>query len=1085
MRILQVRFKNLNSLVGEWHIDMTHPAYLSDGLFAITGPTGAGKTTILDAICLALYGRTPRLSRISKASNEIMSRQTGECFAEVTFETQAGSFRCHWGQHRARRRPDGELQAPRHEIARADSGDLLDTSIRGVAERIEAVTRMDFRRFTRSMLLAQGDFAAFLQADPDERAPILEQITGTEIYSRISIRAHERARQERERLMSLEAEAGSIQVLDPEQVQATEQALRSRQAEEAALAHQLDEQRKALNWLQLVDTLKGELAQLTEEAERIQVQLRAFEPKRGILRQALNAATLEGRYATLCALRKQHADDRAALQRLHDALPEQESLVRQHARMLESALAHTTEMKQAVKAAAPRWQQVRLLDQRLAEQQKNLADDRHRIERAIAHMKADQDALRAVQAQHATTEQALAQCARYLNAQARDAWLVGGLTGLEEQSASLTQLQRQISVQEEACRTATAALHDAAQVMAARKQHRAVHADTLASTLEAGRRSQDALHQLLGGRLLREYRKEKESLLRELTYLARIAELEQHRAALKDDQPCPLCGATQHPYTQGQVPTPNETEQRIHALSVLIEQAERLDTDIQGQKATADQIRQDLIEAERLQLAAVVEHDRMQQAVTQRADALAALHKDLAQRSRLWAARLEPLGITQASEEDPASLISALRARLHTWQAMVEKKTELGVASQTIQGEINRLSALIEAQNTALTDQRARLAAQEDERSKTREARRALFGDQDPDVEEQRLAVQTGQAEEAETQARRQHDALQQRWRAATVQADALQARIVQQDTALQVQEAVFAAARAAAGFAGESAYRAARLAPNEIDELAHGAKALDQHHATLEAKHQDRKARLDAALARPLTTLPIDALKRQMAAQEDTVRTVRQAMASLLHSLEQNTQARQEIRRRQAGIEAQRKECRVWDNLHALIGSADGKKYRNFAQGLTFQIMIGQANHQLQKMTDRYTLIPDPEQPLELSVLDHYQAGQIRSTKNLSGGESFIVSLSLALGLSRMASENVRVDSLFLDEGFGTLDEEALDTALDTLASLRQEGKLIGLISHVNTLKERISTQIRVEPGIGGQSQISGPGCTHVSNAR
>ncbi|MEB3733710.1 SbcC/MukB-like Walker B domain-containing protein [Halopseudomonas pachastrellae] len=166
------------------------------------------------------------------------------------------------------------------------------------------------------------------------------------------------------------------------------------------------------------------------------------------------------------------------------------------------------------------------------------------------------------------------------------------------------------------------------------------------------------------------------------------------------------------------------------------------------------------------------------------------------------------------------------------------------------------------------------------------------------------------------------------------------------------------------------------------------------------------------------------------------------------------------------------------------MIGSADGKKYRNFAQGLTFEMMIGHANRQLQKMTDRYLLTRDDDQPLELNVVDDYQAGEIRSTKNLSGGESFIVSLSLALGLSHMASKNVRVDSLFLDEGFGTLDEEALDTALETLAGLQQDGKLIGVISHVPALKERISTQIQVTPQTGGRSQISGPGCGRLSAA-
>ena len=109
MKILQLRFKNLNSLYGEWCIDFTSPEYLDNGIFTIAGPTGAGKSTILDAICLALYGRTPRLKSISKSTNEIMSRQTGECYAEVTFETQAGKFRCHWSQHRARKMPEGNL----------------------------------------------------------------------------------------------------------------------------------------------------------------------------------------------------------------------------------------------------------------------------------------------------------------------------------------------------------------------------------------------------------------------------------------------------------------------------------------------------------------------------------------------------------------------------------------------------------------------------------------------------------------------------------------------------------------------------------------------------------------------------------------------------------------------------------------------------------------------------------------------------------------------------------------------------------------------------------------------------------------
>ena len=174
MKILKIRFKNLNSLEGEWEIDFSHPVYTANGIFAITGPTGAGKTTLLDAICLALYGRTPRLKIISKSTNEIMTRQTGECFAEVTFTTLKGCYRCHWSQHRARKKAQGDLQQPRHEIVDHDADVVLENTIKNVAARVEAVTGMTFDQFTRSILLAQGSFAAFLQASADDRAPLLE-----------------------------------------------------------------------------------------------------------------------------------------------------------------------------------------------------------------------------------------------------------------------------------------------------------------------------------------------------------------------------------------------------------------------------------------------------------------------------------------------------------------------------------------------------------------------------------------------------------------------------------------------------------------------------------------------------------------------------------------------------------------------------------------------------------------------------------------------------------------------------------------------------------------------------------------------
>ncbi len=221
------------------------------------------------------------------------------------------------------------------------------------------------------------------------------------------------------------------------------------------------------------------------------------------------------------------------------------------------------------------------------------------------------------------------------------------------------------------------------------------------------------------------------------------------------------------------------------------------------------------------------------------------------------------------------------------------------------------------------------------------------------------------------------------------------------------------------------------------------------------------------------------ESLKEKIAGCESELKQIRQEIGADAKSLADNRLQKEKRQSRLHEIEAQKKECLRWQTLRELIGSADGKKFRNFAQGLTFEMMTAHANRQLQKMTDRYLLVRDAVEPLELNVIDNYQAGEVRSTKNLSGGESFIVSLALALGLSRMASRNVRVDSLFLDEGFGTLDDDALETALDTLSELQQDGKLIGVISHVLALKERIGTQITVTPQSGGRSSLSGPGCS------
>ena len=232
MKILSLRLKNINSLKGEWKIDFSKEPFASNGLFAITGATGAGKTTLLDAICLALYHQTPRLNEPSPAE-KVMTRHTSECLAEVEFSVKEQRYRAFWEVRRARNKSDGKLQAARVELSKLRTLDNINTTdadevregdtiiadkVRDKLDCIAEITGLDFGRFTKSMLLAQGGFAAFLNAAAGERAELLEELTGTEIYGQISEQVFNRYRDEKTALEVFRVKTDSFDLLSAEDI---------------------------------------------------------------------------------------------------------------------------------------------------------------------------------------------------------------------------------------------------------------------------------------------------------------------------------------------------------------------------------------------------------------------------------------------------------------------------------------------------------------------------------------------------------------------------------------------------------------------------------------------------------------------------------------------------------------------------------------------------------------------------------------------------------------------------------------------------------------------------------------------------
>ena len=1079
MKIIELRFKNLNSLYGEWFLDFSDPEYVSNGIFALTGPTGAGKSTILDAICLALYGATPRLGKITKSSNEIMSRQTGDCYAEVMFESQAGRFRCHWSQHRARKKADGNLADARHEISDVDTGKPIETKKSLVSGVIEDKTGMDFERFTRSILLAQGGFDTFLKANVEQKSRILEQITGTEIYTEISRRVHERQRDERDKLNLLQAETSGIVILEPEQEKQIQQDLKDKQKQDIELTAQTAETRKAIVWLTGIDGLQSEISSLSEESEKLQTELESFKPEHKRLSRALKAAELDGEYATLTTVRKQQAANQTSLKTEEDKLPEQVSSFNQNKETLKAAEKQTVKAKENLKAAAPLIQKVRSLDQKQADQKNIIETDEACCKKDAAKIENDKQLKLKERNKRDKAGKNLKVIEKYLKKHSRDEWLVSNLAGTREQLDNLFTKQKEISKKLDDEQQAAEYLKESCKKLdACTKQHN-VKKQKLEDAVKSLEQRKKDLSVLLGDRMLREYRTEKETLLREMAFLAKIAELEDHRLKLEDGKPCPLCGAKEHPFAEGNVPVPDETEKKIETLSELIRKAEEQESDIKKLEAAEKKFQKKLTESEKLEAAAANDKKAAEKSLSELTDNLRGALSGFAELKKAVLAKLQPLGVEEIPDSDVSSLLKSLQKRLKKWQAQVKKRAEIEKQIFELDSELKRINAVIETQSSALAEKQKTLDSVKNKYVEGSVQRQELYGDKKTDAEENRLNKAIADAELAEKQARTLHDEAQQKLNSTKTNVVSLKERIEKRVSELKKLESEFEVSLQPAGFTDEKHFLEARLAAKERNELKAKAKDLDDRQTDLKARQKDRENRLSTEIARKLTDKMLEELEPQFKEFEESLKQIRDIIAGLKHKLAENTAAKERIKEKQAAIKARKKECHRWDKLHALIGSADGKKYRNFAQGLTFELMVSHANRQLEKMTDRYLLIRDDKQPLELNVVDNYQAGEIRSTKNLSGGESFIVSLTLALGLSKMASRKVRVDSLFLDEGFGTLDEEALETALETLSGLQQDGKLIGIISHVSALKERISAQITITPVSGGKSTLAGPGCS------
>ncbi len=1100
MRILSVRLQNLNSLRGEWTVDFRDPAFAQSNLFAITGPTGAGKSTLLDAICLALYHQTPRLKVLSQTSNELMSRHTAECLAEVEFSVRDQQYRAFWSQRRSRGAVDGNLQAAKVELAKAD-GEVLSDKSNEKLKLTEQLTGLDFARFTRSMLLSQGNFAAFLNATANERAELLEELTGTEIYGQLSVQVFEQCRMLKQQQEVLQAQLQGISLFSAEQLAQLEAQQQQLQHDSQRSHQQLEHMRNAQLWQQQLAQSQAQqqhaaslLAAADAEAEAGKVGLAKLELHQQVL-------TLRPLYQQLLQLREQRSQ---AEQEYQATATQLQQLYPLFAAGLTLGLADSQQQQHNLQQQL---QQEELHCQQLALQLQHLPEPTgfaaHLAQQqaGFQQLQKQRQDLQQLQAQQPAIEQELQRCVT-LAEQHKAALPVAEsrLQQARQQAGDLAQQIQQLAPgllqqQLNQLQLQLQQLQTAAQQAGQGWQQQQL-LQTLATELQELQRSL--------GQKRQQYKELQDSLHDKETILAQqqlIKELSAYRDALQAGSACPLCGSTEHPaVTHYQQVEPSTQQQQVLQLRQQLEQlsndgaalAARQDVLKRQQQQAQQQLEQgiQLLSAEQQQWFAAGPSQLFADQIAALQQQIAVMQQQLDHAQQLQTSQLAQQADVQQAQQQVQELQSALelqrqdyKQRQHQLQQVQQHSSQLqqdiGMLQQQLATALNcvpELSALAQAleagQQQALhirqLQQQVLQAQQQVQQLQQQALQAGHLVSQWQQLRQVQLPELAPSAEPPQRQSlgwcQQQAQQLERLQSSAAVQQQQLnkwqqQSAQVQQDWLAQAQQA---------GFASETAYLMAQLSDAQKAELEMQQQHIAQARAEAGALLQQAQQQEQQLKAQQ----PAGAECTDLAGQIDSASALQQQQQQQLGELNQQLRQQQELALQQAGlyqqIQAQQALYQDWQQLNSLIGAADGAKYRRFAQGLTLAQLVLLANRQLQQLHSRYQLARKADSELELQVLDSWQADSARDTKTLSGGESFLVSLALALALSELVSHKTRLESLFLDEGFGTLDPDTLESALAALDQLQSGGKMIGIISHVEALKERIPVQIKVHKQAG-----------------
>lgn len=1117
MKILSIAGRNLNSLRADFKIDFSTGALKDCGIFAITGPTGAGKTTLLDAITLALYGRTPR----SATDEDIISYGAGEAWAEVVFQTSEGCFKSEWKVRRARSRHDGTLQQSTMEVSSYPDRIILTQKKREAQDKVKELIRLDYDQFLKSVLLAQGAFKAFLDAKEGERGEMLEKISDTSLYAKLSKRAFERKKKEEQELNLLRASVGNIVLLMDEERVAYENNVINLKEEELKLQKDLLELQIKANWLESIRDLTQKQLEAAMEVELSKQKLEYERPNLQRWEAHQKVAGLELQWMQYQSKEKERIIQEQNLQKLQD----KRSLLSQN--LQQSSISQDIAQKQLEEAVKNREEKMpvilgaitRLADLRTEKKQLSVLQEKLQAkilevsgcktkflknETTLINDKKIQAGLEAWLTEHHQYAEAANSCTQ---ASLLVSHLKRSKEDIEAYEATIIKAGKQISVARDQILEAEKNELQAGKDQLVLEQLR----DTTAQQLSK-LKSQLIIYAQGNTLLFDNAVQLSEAQQNELSRQEFLAE---HLSRLHEGESCPLCGSTEHPNQTLLITDVQKEISRIQAVlkqhqniiktnKALQKTIDRLLVNLDEYPAseynTTEQLPQnfeivfnELIQTQKLVPQRLHDVSHLRSSAKQLKESVTNNIVDLENRKIETIKKLNDINDTlalqvkdleeiarqynlQFDSNSPARLPDILKKYSDEYH---NKNKEASVLRGTIPGIQTSMETLT-AQINGIENDRSQLQQEIDDKNAvikryTAEINEAHAGYVSPEAARDQLNLDEKLANDHLRRSSEQLNKLEHEIGKINGEIESDEKNFKEVKRAIEALTINLKAGLVELGLEENfSLIEQSLLGSNERTVLQNLHKSLHERLLLAEAHLESCKYQLEVQKSLEITSENEDLIGAKMQRFREALKEINEKFGQLKQILKDDDAKQQRIQFVRKEIEAQEKILEKWADLSSLIGSADGKKFNQFAQGLTLDRLIVIANHHLQLLNDRYLLKRNTvEQGLRLLIIDQFQADNEREINTLSGGESFLVSLALALGLSEMTSKLTTIDSLFIDEGFGTLDADTLEVALSALRGLQIGGKTIGIISHVERLKEEIYTQVEISKGADGFSTI------------